>query len=1246
MSCLSRTPAAIAVVLSSLVAASSAFASSTAVDTTFGNAGETVVTLNGGWAPGADAVRTPDDGFAVAGVETGYGIAIARFTPSGTLNSAFSGDGIDTLPVPGASSYVDVAGVASDGSGNLYVAAFRSDYTSAVYKFAASGGLASGFGSGGIVELGMARFPGGIRLSPDGARVYAATAEGHNLQVHALSASTGEPDLVFGGGDGLAEVATLGNASTTDLVVRPTDGKIFVGGTIIAAPGAPTSSSAVARFTSAGQPDSGFGTGGVAQPFLGSSAQESSTYDLFALADGTTYVVGSGDSNGSMAIARLTDTGARDSGFGNGGLLTDYAPGSYSRWDGVNVQADGHVVVTGGRHATPALPSAITRRYTATGQLDTSFADGGSLVRSNTWQAFALVAQTSGGGRYVSTAMEEKPGAGNVLQLVVTGIKPNLPSTGGGGTSGTGGTGGTGGGGTSTPTPTPPAPVAEGCTRSVVVGPLEVVGSCLKREGMIWTTSAAASVGGLTFVPNGSSAKLIIDPLNLRIATSGSAKIVFEASLYGRSVGPVKLYEGAFDWTFQYRPDLSGLARLVMPQPGTGGKSVSQSTLKGLPGLSGVGSLPKLSVGMPDFSKVTAPDVAKLAGKIPSLRTPDVEIPLSLLNVPELPELRFQVPSAAGAMFGFPVQGDIAIKAGVRNGARGVDVTANLALPAAFGGITGSSKLFVSVKGQVIVDAVGVSAQEITLPGAITVKPVKLAYDGPSDTWSGETMVYLGFKTGDTGLGGRWVIQGGKLKRIAVTVGGIPLGGVATIDSLSADLTLEPTRLFGKVSVGFGPNVPALNVRAVTVDGTFDFNGDFAKIGGALRVANIPLANASAEYWWNGYFAAKGRVSHFVDAKKEYGFEGTIEGEATKSGFNAEGSVVFKAKGNQLSGQAIVSSVGIAGCASVKGFLWRDINVGAGYKWNAKYIDWLGGNCDFGPYRAKLKKAELAQRLQAGPITQVVGKDERAVSFKVLGTGPAGAPQFTLTGPSGETVTTPADGSTLIDDQFMVVQQPEEGATYVAVPRPKAGNWTFTPAAGSTFTEIQGAEALPKPDVKASVKGGKVGYEIKTIPGQSVRFIERGTNVSVELGTAKNGKGSFKLQPEAGKGGKREILAVVEQDGMPRERLVVARYSAKVKTLAAPKVSVKRTKSGVAKVSWKKVPGAEGYRVIVKLNGRTEQRTVEAKTTKVEVPGVLAESGIEATVQAVGGPTRVGKTGKASIKKPKTKARKKASGKK
>jgi hypothetical protein len=247
----------------------------------------------------------------------------------------------------------------------------------------------------------------------------------------------------------------------------------------------------------------------------------------------------------------------------------------------------------------------------------------------------------------------------------------------------------------------------------------------------------------------------------------------------------------------------------------------------------------------------------------------------------------------------------------------------------------------------------------------------------------------------------------------------------------------------------------------------------------------------------------------------------------------------------------------------------------------------------------------------------------------------------TITGPKGEKVTTPAGNDSLQDDRFIVIQQPADAATYVAIAKPSAGEWKITTEAGSApVTKILSAEALPDPRVTAKVTGSgakrRLSYTVRTIPGQVVRFAEEGAKVAADLGTAKGAKGSLTFTPASGAAIARSVYAIVEQGGLVRTKLLVARYRAPGAELAAPKVRAKRKGSAVA-VSWSAVGGATGYRVTAKLNGRTVFATVKGRSTSIA--GLLPTSGASVVVQAIGGADGLGRSGKASVKTPKVRKR-------
>ena len=57
-------------------------------------------------------------------------------------------------------------------------------------------------------------------------------------------------------------------------------------------------------------------------------------------------------------------------------------------------------------------------------------------------------------------------------------------------------------------------------------------------------------------------------------------------------------------------------------------------------------------------------------------------------------------------------------------------------------------------------------------------------------------------------------------------------------------------------------------------------------------------------------------------------------------------------------------------------------------------------------------------------------------------------------------------------------------------------------------------------------------------------FVERGASTQGEIGTAERAKGELAFAPAGGAREKREIVAVVEQDGLVAHQIVVAHYRA------------------------------------------------------------------------------------------------------
>jgi hypothetical protein len=196
------------------------------------------------------------------------------------------------------------------------------------------------------------------------------------------------------------------------------------------------------------------------------------------------------------------------------------------------------------------------------------------------------------------------------------------------------------------------------------------------------------------------------------------------------------------------------------------------------------------------------------------------------------------------------------------------------------------------------------------------------------------------------------------------------------------------------------------------------------------------------------------------------------------------------------------------------------------------------------------------------------------------------------------------------------------------------GKWTVKPVDGSVpIADIKRAEVLPAPKVTGKVGGigasRVLQYTVDRIPGQTVRFVEqsqKGQRIIKTVKTGGSGKANF-ITSE-GPGTRRTILAQVMQDGMPRDTLTVARFSAPAPKPARPKVKVRRRGSKVT-LSWGRDAFVKRFEVTV-LTGRGRSLLIEPKGRARSAKfGGLAK-GEGATVRVTGiteggrrGPTRV-----------------------
>jgi uncharacterized delta-60 repeat protein len=190
--------------LASILGAGLAFGQAGTLDKTFGNGG-TVITSVGSGVGLIDVLQLQGDGKILVLVEAGANNNVVRFTPAGALDATFGSNGIAVLNPPlgsmaqQANGRIVLAGIVSNPSGNFL----------AVSRLNANGTQDTSFGNGGVglASLGNRGTNVGqaVLAQPNGDIIVCQTLEpvGRRQPFQVMLArftSTGQPDGTFGSG--------------------------------------------------------------------------------------------------------------------------------------------------------------------------------------------------------------------------------------------------------------------------------------------------------------------------------------------------------------------------------------------------------------------------------------------------------------------------------------------------------------------------------------------------------------------------------------------------------------------------------------------------------------------------------------------------------------------------------------------------------------------------------------------------------------------------------------------------------------------------------------------------------------------------------------------------------------------------------------------------------------------------------------------------------------------------------------
>lgn len=339
----------------------------------------------------------PGGGFILAGeIQRGENrdFALARFTAGGALDASFGINGLVWADLGSPGDFAYAAALQSDGK---IVVAGSSDISPygpnvALARFTTNGRLDPAFGNGGVVVatglLGpeMGTRARAIVIQQDGRLVVGGDS-------HLVGFTpTGALDPTFG-----TQAVVTTTVNVYALAIQA-DQKLLAAGDALA----PNTAFGVARFSSQGAIDGGFGTGGVASIVVdGPSFQRA--YAIAVQSD--TKIVLAGIADDWFGLARLNANGSPDAGFGSSGWVRT----GFASWGGRNAAEARSVVVlpgnslavAGSAWSTSAADSAAfaVARYTSSGSLDASFGSSGRRVTDISEKndgAYALALQTGG----------------------------------------------------------------------------------------------------------------------------------------------------------------------------------------------------------------------------------------------------------------------------------------------------------------------------------------------------------------------------------------------------------------------------------------------------------------------------------------------------------------------------------------------------------------------------------------------------------------------------------------------------------------------------------------------------------------------------------------------------------------------------------------------------------------------------------------------------------------------------------
>lgn len=616
----------------------------------------------------------------------------------------------------------------------------------------------------------------------------------------------------------------------------------------------------------------------------------------------------------------------------------------------------------------------------------------------------------------------------------------------------------------------------------------------------------------------------------------------------------------------------------------------------------------------------------------------------------------FDMSKFAADLDGFP----IAAKIDVKLTATGVRIPVDLKLPAVFGGITGHAELVADRARGLHVDNLAIAISNA--PIGPLLGDFSITYASASDTWLGSGKLKFPPQGAGLVLSADVTFARGHFIKGDIDIKppgyGLPVFTDLYIDDISGGLELEPdTVITAGVGIGVipvGPPTSFVNTMqingqiAVTIADPFRIavHGDAALLG--LQVANADLLFVS-----NGFLSLNGNFHFGIDPVISVDTNLAAAFDLPHKLFSAELTsdvTVFGFPLEEIGG--IVSSNGFAVCGKIPVPIGGPVGPFMfGHHWGDSWLDAsFGVGCDLSAFRVATSPSRAAARAAgtAGAAGLPVTLPHAATaSLAVHGAG--GAPAVVLTAPDG-TQTSPVTGTLPEAVQAITAAggpaaaafaAPGDAVTGVLLRQPKAGTWHVAAQPGSpALASVAESHALPAPAVHASVLGQghrlRLRYQLHPRPGMTVTFAESAGKLLHRLGSARGAAGTLSFAPADGPAGRRNIVALIAQDGIPRPSVVLTRYQAPGPVVPGNVRRVKlKVRGSTLTVSFNAAQNALSYRIrVTSTDGKRRLLLATARHRAAKITGLGPGAATTVSVTAYAANGRHGRAAVATATSP------------